>query len=129
MNDLPFNNDGIAQFFTGSGTYQGGNRSNLGAMRMRKRGMGAIGASSTSAGPGTATVPTAGNAITTDGLSTTASSVASLTTSATSLVKGILGAESAQNAINAQKNLTAALTPGVLTLIIGVIAYALVTKK
>jgi outer membrane lipoprotein SlyB len=79
----------------------------------RNQRMGAINASSTA---GTS----AGNI---------AQTAASLVNTASGAVKGVLQAEAAQNAINAQKNLTSALTPGVITLGLFVLGYWLVTKK
>lgn len=58
-----------------------------------------------------------------------ASSVSSLVSSGTAAAKGILSAEAAQNAINAEKNLTAALTPQVIIGIICVIGYVMVTGR
>jgi hypothetical protein len=58
-----------------------------------------------------------------------AQDIGSIASTAGNVVKGVLQAESAQNAINAQKNLTSALTPGVITMGLAVLAYWLVTKK
>jgi hypothetical protein len=110
MNTIPFNNPNVSQFYTGGATYGAGNRSNLGSL-------GSISSASTSA-----SAP-AGN------MQSTASSIASLVASGNAAAKGILQAEAAQNAINAQKNLTSALTPGVITIGLAVLAYALVFRK
>jgi mannose/fructose/N-acetylgalactosamine-specific phosphotransferase system component IID len=83
----------------------------------RQQRMGAINASSTA---GTSAGATAASI---------ASTAASLANTGKSVVTGVLQAEAAQNAINAQKNLTSALTPGVITMGLAVLAYWLVTKK
>ena len=122
-----FNNPDIQSFYSGNGTFRPSTRSNMG--RLRRRSLGSISATSLTNGDGGSVVPTAGAGVSANGLSSTATSIASLTNSATSLAKGVLSAEAAQNAINAQKNLTAALTPGTITIIIGALLYMFISKK
>ena len=90
---------------------------NIYPMRRGQR-MGSINASSS-----------AGTSAPSTNLQSTAASVASLANTAGSVAKGILQGEAAQNAINAQKNLTAALSPTVILAIIAVIGYVIVAKK
>lgn len=128
MRGMPINNPQIRQFYEGNGTYGAATRSNMG--RIRRPGMGSIQASSSSTGAAQTQIPNAGgNVANANGLQTTAQSIASLTNSATSLAKGVLQAEAAQNAINAQRNLTSALTPGMITLILLGIGYFVLVKK
>jgi hypothetical protein len=133
MNTTPLDNPDINSFYNGGGMFPGGvsRGSNMGLIRRtRRRGVGSLGsinASSSSAGPGTAVATTP----TTSGtsLADVAGSAASLAATGKAVVTGVLQAEAAQNAINAQKNLTSALTPGVITMGLAVLAYWLVMKK
>ena len=121
-----FNNAQIASFYTGQGPYRNAMQSNMGRMRRPGR-LGSITSASVTSSPGTGgatSVPTAGGS-----LQSTATSIAQIGNTASNLVKGWLQAEAAQNAINAQKNLTAALTPGMITIILGALVYMMVAKK
>jgi len=115
MNTTPLNNPDINSFYNGGACFPRHVAcSNMGLIRRtRRRGVGSLGsfgASSSSAGPGTA------------------ATIASLAATGKRSDRRI-AAEAAQNAINAQKNLTSALTPGVITMGLAVLAYWLVMKK
>lgn len=122
-------NPTIASFYSGPNPYSNRSGGSLGRLRTRVGRLGSITSASVTNSPTTTTntsIPTAGDS---SSLQTTANSIASIGNTAASLAKAALQAEAAQNAINAEKNLTAALTPGVITIIIGVIAYAVLAKK
>ena len=102
----------------------------------RMQRMGSINASSTagtSAGMGGGnSVPSGAYAGSTDNnvnWGNIAQSAASIANTGKSVVTGVLQAEAAQNAINAQKNFTSALTPGVITIGLAVLAYVLISRK
>lgn len=105
----------------------------------RMQRMGLIGASSTSGtsagmgGGSTPSVPYSGVPYGADGGSINwggiAQSAASIANTGRGVVQGVLQAEAAQNAINAQRNLTTALTPGVITIGLAVLAYFLISRK
>jgi len=124
MITLPNNNPDLTAFYAGNGVFPGGaTRSNLGAMRRaRRRGVGSLGSVNASSSS-----PDSGSSGTS--LTDIASAASTLATTASNTAKSVLQAEAAQNAINAQKNLTAALTPGVITIGLAVLAYWLVVKK
>lgn len=123
----PFNNTAISTFFQGNGTYNNGLTStNLSGMRRRR--LSGMGAASTSPTDGAGNYIPVAQTASGSSLQTTAAAAASLVNSAKGAITGALQAEAAQNAINAQKNFTQALTPGMITLLIGVVAYALVFK-
>lgn len=120
---MVINNPNIASFFTGNATYpQGGARGNLG-------GLGSMGASSTSADYNTPTVTIPSASAGGTDLTAVAAASGSVVSNIGNLVRGVLSAEAAQNGIVAQRNLTAALSPGVIVAILGVIGYVLVTRK
>jgi hypothetical protein len=129
-----FNNPDIASFYQGAGGPYSNRSSRALAVQMahtggrlrRRIGLGSVSSASVTSSPSSTNtgIPTAGGS-----LQSTANSIASIGASAAALVKAGLQAEAAQNAINAQKNLTTALTPGVITIILGVIIYAVVVKK
>lgn len=123
MNTTPMNNPDTRNFYAGGEVFPGGAvRGNLGAMRRaRRRGVGSLGAINASSSSAPAT-PTASG-------TTVAQDISSIVASGSAAVKGVLQAEAAQNAINAQKNFTSALTPGVITMGLAVLAYWLISKK
>ncbi len=107
---------------------------NMNHRKNRMQRMGAINASSTAGSSdgiqGTYTpYPTNTSSPGGSDLSAAAAAAASLVASGRSAATGILQAEAAQNAINAQKNLTSALTPGVITIGLALVAFFILSKK
>lgn len=106
-------------------------RGGMGRMRRGVRnygGLGSMNASSATSGYGSPpiqAIPTASG----NDIGTLASGVNSIVTSIGQGVRGVLSAEAAQNAINAQRNLTTALSPEMITGIILVAGYLLISRK
>ena len=89
--------------------------------------MGSIDASST-AGTSGGPSPVTGNSSSTNWADVGAG-IASVANTGKGIVQGVLQAEATQNAINAQRNLTSALTPQVITIGLALIAYFILTRK